>query len=426
MFGLHKRKRRSSSAPKRTLRLTIKAVVFAFILITIIFTWLRMVGFERYILVTIVLLFAAFAVRDFLFRFKNHMDEIEKNKEWPRKIQELSEQVESVSDSFVLGIVKYIYAFKRNGFIVTELIFSGAILAGSVVAISFPQNWFPKKPGVGRTLRNALVMCAAPNELDITDGSEITADPIPESKTIIVQNTEQNATELSLDNESTENVDSDTVENNTYINNLRQVPLMEADRSPVYSKTRQAELLFQSGSSIVSYRMEMEEAVNIVQGFLKKEHPPCQKETLNNADESIKSKVSYISEWPIHSSNDLDKVLEEQTAIYDGDCEKDIVQARSYNLAQLIANNYYGYGLAYYDRGTNPETALSYILLSIKWRFCMMDFELSSDPDEQIRRHNNIYERIIQAYKDIASLSGLSSEIHMQATFLAEVFLRLK
>ena len=102
---MHKRKRRSSSAPKRTLRLTIKAVVFAFILITIIFTWLRMVGFERYILVTIVLLFAAFAVRDFLFRFKNHMDEIEKNKEWPRKIQELSEQVESVSDSFVLGIV---------------------------------------------------------------------------------------------------------------------------------------------------------------------------------------------------------------------------------------------------------------------------------------------------------------------------------
>lgn len=77
---MDKRKRCSSSAPKKTLRLTMKTVVFALILSIIIFTGLRIVGFERYILVTIVLLFVVFAVRDFLFRFKNHMDEIEKIK----------------------------------------------------------------------------------------------------------------------------------------------------------------------------------------------------------------------------------------------------------------------------------------------------------------------------------------------------------
>lgn len=130
------------------------------------------------------------------------------------------------------------------------------------------------------------------------------------------------------------------------------------------------------------------------------------------ADQSTKNAVSAASNMDIFTSDDLEISIYTHETTYNNGFENGTI-------AILIANSYYGLGLAYFDEERAfPETIESYLLLANEWRFKALEYEDVENKEQLIRN-------ISQTYKDISLIPGLDPTWTKQAELLSESFAQI-
>lgn len=247
------------------------------------------------------------------------------------------------------------------------------------------------------------------NELDSPNNNEasLMPDAPPADSSIAPVNENTATSEQTIDKSSCPSLISS--EDAQF--DLRHMELEDPGRIFVLQESTTDNLMFRTGRWHIANDADSTSAALILADFIHERSKIQRVDSFSSrASGKLQKDVASASNAIINSSRDLDKTLAIQENAWNEGFD-------NFTLTKLIGNSYYGYGLAYYDNGTIPATAKSYLLLSIQWRFLSLEYEETNS--REIRK---VLSRISQAYRDISTISDLSPADRQRAKLLADAF----